>query len=168
MLMGVWFSSSRRPTAQGRQAPPNLADLPAFNRLILAHQTRLYTIAYRALGSHPAAEVATQAAVESAYRQGAGHSPAQAECALLRSLVAALRRAHLTVPSAPDGPLGEVPFDLRLPLILVDVAGLNYDQAADALHTTLVELIQQLARARRMLCRLAPLTSSLQPPASGV
>ncbi len=159
MLMGVWFSSSRRPTAQGRQAPPNLADLPAFNRLILAHQTRLYTIAFRALGSHPAAEAATQAAVESAYRQGAGRSPAQAESALLRSLVAALRRAHLSALASPDGPLGALPFDLRLPLILIDVAGLSYDQAADALHTTLVELIQQLARARRMLCLSAPLAA---------
>ena len=166
MLMGVWFSSSRRPTAQGRQAPPNLADLPAFNRLILAHQTRLYTIAFRALGSHSAAEAATQAAVESAYRQGAGRSPAQAECALLRSLVAALRRANLSTPGPMDGPLGELPFDLRLPLILIDIAGLSYDEAADALHTSLVELVQHLARARRMLCRPTAPASSLQPPAS--
>jgi DNA-directed RNA polymerase specialized sigma24 family protein len=138
--------------------------LPAFNRLIQAHQTRLYSIAYRTLGSQPLAETATQAAIENAYRQGAGRDPARAEAALLRSLVATLRRASLVSRIPADGPLGNLPFDLRLPLVLIDVAGLNYEQAADALHTTLVELIQQLARGRRSL--LQHRASGLQSPTS--
>jgi DNA-directed RNA polymerase specialized sigma24 family protein len=127
--------------------------LPAFNRLIETHQARLYTIAYRVLGRPAPAEAATQAAVENAFRQGAALNPAQAEAALLHCLVAALRRVSVDSPPAAGGPLGSLPFDLRLPLVLIDVAGLNYDQAANALHITLVELIQQLARGRRHLCR---------------
>lgn len=151
----MWTSSGRFDK-HGRQAPPNLADLPAFNRLILEHQSRLYSIAYRTLGSHQLAEAVTQAAVQDAYHLSAGRIPAQAEAVLLRCLVAALRRASLTSPLPREAPLGDLPFDLRLPLVLIDVAGLSYDQAADALHTTLVELVQQLARARRRLCGLAP------------
>jgi DNA-directed RNA polymerase specialized sigma24 family protein len=118
---------------------------------VLAHQARLYTIAYRVLGSHTPAAAATQAAVEDTYRQGAGLAGEQAEAALLGCLVAALRRASLGPLPKPDSPLGRLPFDLRLPLVLIDVAGLSYEQAAQALHTSLVELVQQLARARRLL-----------------
>jgi len=154
MLLAVWTSSSSgRPTRKGRPSHLFMGDLPAFNRQVRTQQTRLYTIAYRVLGSQALAESATQSAVEDAYRQGAALDPAQAETALLRSLVASLRRARLSDQPAADGLLSALPFELRLPIVLIDVAGLNYDQAADALHTSLVELVQQLARARRMLCQ---------------
>jgi RNA polymerase sigma-70 factor (ECF subfamily) len=43
-------------------------DLDAFNRIVLAHQTRAYNVALRILGDGEAADDATQEAVISAYR----------------------------------------------------------------------------------------------------
>jgi DNA-directed RNA polymerase specialized sigma24 family protein len=142
----------RPPTAKGRQAPPRLGDLPAVNRLVQAHQARLYTIAYRALGSPAQAEAATQSAVEACFQQRASLRSPDAEAALLRCLVAEVRRASRGALNTSDSRLGQLPFDLRLPLVLIDVAGLDYELAASALHVSLVELVHLLAQGRRWLC----------------
>jgi DNA-directed RNA polymerase specialized sigma24 family protein len=153
MLVGVWKFSSPRAPAKGRPVHASAGDLPAFNQHVQTHQARLYTIAYRVLGSQSAAEDATQAAVEQAYRLWRAAHPVRAEADLCACLVVALRRANLDQPPTSDGPLGHLPFNLRLPLVLIDVAGLEYELAADALHISLIELIQQLARAREALCQ---------------
>ncbi len=54
-------------TALIRQAKKG--DLEAFNQLVLAHQARVYNVAYRIMGERDAAEDATQEAFISAYRK---------------------------------------------------------------------------------------------------
>jgi RNA polymerase sigma-70 factor (ECF subfamily) len=44
-------------------------DLDAFNQLVLSHQSRLYNVAFRIMGEHPAAADATQEAFIAAFRK---------------------------------------------------------------------------------------------------
>jgi RNA polymerase sigma-70 factor (ECF subfamily) len=132
-------------------------DLQAFNRLIQAHETLLYTVAYRLLGEAGAACEVTQAALAEAYRR-----PAQGELTvevwLLRQLVTACRaRRGLDTgprPAPEDAEAGlqralsVLPLDLRLAVVLVDVAGLDAGKAAAVLETTRASVQANLTAAR--------------------
>jgi RNA polymerase sigma factor (sigma-70 family) len=59
-------------------------DLEAFNRLVLAHQTKVFNLAYRITGDRQAAEDATQEAFLSAFRKLGGYRGGSFRAWLLR------------------------------------------------------------------------------------
>jgi DNA-directed RNA polymerase specialized sigma24 family protein len=148
----VWTQRSAGSPA-GRAAGPALA---AFNRLVEAHQACLFNVAYRLLGGAGPAAEAVERAVAVAYRQGE-QDAAGARERLLRGVVAACRARGADVPSPPaegDGwqkRLSALPFESRLAVALVDVAGLNYAQAAAVLDWAPKQVRAQLAAARQAM-----------------
>jgi RNA polymerase sigma-70 factor (ECF subfamily) len=136
--------------------------LEAYNRFVAEAQDGIYNLAYAILGNQPAAERATQTAFLQAYR---GATSKKIETLLYRALVAAclqeLRRGEKSpsaVAHAPDGADGiawqgliRLPLELRLAAALVDMAGLDYEQAAELLDIGVKEVRKRLAEARGLL-----------------
>ena len=139
-------------------------DLAAFNRLVLAHQDAVYNCAYRLLGDETAAAEATQAAFASALRE---RPPAEGREAggpalvwLLRCLVRACQdqlhaarapaRRVMNVLPLQQG-LAALEPELRVVVALVDVAGLDYGQAAAVLQVSPSQVRHSLARGRQRL-----------------
>lgn len=153
-----------------RPSPPDLqsfepdlraaraGDLPAYNRLVLEHQDVLYNLAYRVLGDQAAAVEATQAAFVSAQRKLRAYRTGPFRVWLIYWLVRACR-SHLdgkvSRPVASDlvgpGDLAKLPPAQRLALVLVDIAGLDYGQAASVLEQAPAQVRHDLAAARRAL-----------------
>lgn len=141
-------------------------DLAAFNRLVAAHQDQLYALCYRAFGDEQAAIEAVQAAVGQARRQikrcdaGRFHlwllqwGVRACQERLRRGSVAgtapALGQAQTPVAGLPAG-LCRLPEDLRLAIVLVDVVGLDYLEAATVLSVSLDQVRRQVAEARGRL-----------------
>ena len=141
-------------------------DLAAFNRMIAAHQAQIYTLSYRALGDEQAAVEAVQTAVGRARAEFGRHTVGKVQIWLLRKAVAACRE-RLRVPVATsDGPavgangameprlqrgLCRLPMDLRLAVLLVDVAGLGYAEACEVLDASREQVIRWVAAARAQL-----------------
>lgn len=125
---------------------PRPADLAAFNHLVEEHQAVIYSVAFRLLGEAGAATAATAAAVARAYER-----PCPAGWAvrawLLRHLLAACGTA---TPTTLTG-LGALPLEQRQVVALVDLAGLDYAQAAAVLEMAPAQVGQWLAAARRAL-----------------
>jgi RNA polymerase sigma-70 factor (ECF subfamily) len=145
-------------------------DLGAFNRLVAAHQAQLYTLSYRALGDEQAAVEAVQAAVGRARaevgRLSAGDWSAKLQVWLLRKAIAACQErfsAPVTARARPaagtskttEPPLQRglchLPLDLRLAVLLVDVTGLGYAEAAEVLDTSREQVSRRVAQARALL-----------------
>lgn len=141
------------PTLRAARA----GDLLAYNRLVLEHEDVVYNLAYRVLGDATAAAEATQVAFVSALRELRG-CPAGAFrmwvlCWLVRACQPRLgRRSHPAEPAASlPGCLAALPPAQRLALALVDIAGLDYAQAAGVLALKPDQLRHDLAAARRTL-----------------
>ena len=86
----------------------------AFERLVLAHQDRLYTIAVRLLGDGRDAEEVTQDGLVRAYRAIASYEPERIRALTLRAWLAAIvvnlaRNRYRRRP----GPTAELPADRR-------------------------------------------------------
>jgi len=142
------------------------SDLQAFNRLVSAHQAQLYTFSFRALGDERSAAESVQAALRRA--QGDRHQPeaARTKLWLLRWAVAACQE-RLRDPGAAaprpgknanhareprlQGGLCRLPADLRLAVLLVDVTGLGYGEAAEVLGIAREQVSQRVAEARARL-----------------
>lgn len=134
-------------------------DVQAFNRLVEACQEDAYSLAFRLLGEEQVAVGALHKAVELAYgslkscrgefRLWFFHYIVD-EC---RSAV----RSHTGLPVVPQDHtdiqslLNTLPLDLRLSAVLVDVLGLNYDQAAEVAGVRNKKIRQSLAMARYSL-----------------
>jgi RNA polymerase sigma-70 factor (ECF subfamily) len=147
-------------------------DMKAFNRLIAAHQDQIYTLSYRALGEEPDAVEATQAAVQQAAQNIASFRAGPFRLWLLQWVVSScqerigyqgrLHEAGATF-STPEHTLATVaaqtieaglcrlPADMRLALILVDVAGLDYAEAATVLGASREQVSRSVAEARARL-----------------
>ena len=126
-------------------APPAARDLAAFNRLVEQHQTLLYTVAFRLLGEAEDATTATHAAVSAAFAR-----PCPPGCLgqvwLLRCVLAACGGR-----GRPGHGLAALPVEQRQAVALVDLAGLDYAQAAAVLEVPPAVLRARLAAARRAL-----------------
>jgi RNA polymerase sigma-70 factor (ECF subfamily) len=143
-------------------------DLPAINRLVRQHQDMVYNLAYRLLGDETAAAIATEAAFVTAMRELRGYRAGPFGVWVLRWLVQACQPglvrsyAHSAAVAAPAGAAGQSPVPLahclaalpppqRLVVALVDIAGLDYTQAAAVLGQAPAQLTRDLAAARRAL-----------------
>lgn len=133
-------------------------DLRAFNRLVEEHQEAVYTLAYRVLGDEAAAAEATQAAFVSALRELRGYRNGPFRLWVLRWLVHDCQprlagAAPVEAGAALPGCLAALPPAQRLALALVDIARLDYSQAAAVLGLSAGQVRGHLAAARQALAR---------------
>lgn len=150
----------------------------AFDRLVADHGPALYRMAYRMVGDRHEAEDIVQETYRSAWtsRRGyeAGHSQRAWLAAILRRrVVDRWRRRTLPGPAggdftadvevAPIDPtaneftdemqhaLHRLPMELRESLLLVVVAELTHQEAADLLEVPLGTVLSRVSRARQRL-----------------
>ncbi len=147
-----------------RRAPTPEAGRPrdpaAFNQLVLAYQDAVYNCAYRLLGDEAAAADATQAAFAQALREQPAGADGPILVWLLRCLVRACaeRLGAAQARRAVDPPpvqqcLAALPPEQRVVIALVDVAGLDYGQAAAVLQISHGQVRHRLAQARQTVLR---------------
>lgn len=122
--------------------------------LALQMQDEAYTFAYYLLGDEGAAEAATQAAFTNLLRKGAMRAE-QFRQDVLRGVLAGSRRFAIPVTSNANAPredltlaLLNLPAEQRSALVLVDVLGLNYDDAASILGCSRKQFAHLLAQGR--------------------
>jgi len=165
MLIHSEYESNPGQRLADKQAARR-GDSRAFGRLVAPHREQIYATSFHILGDEQAAVAAAQAAI----RLAAGHSatlPAEDfELWLLRWVVSACR-ARWRPPSqvqtgtgrlpALDGAqslqsrLCRLPLEQRLALILVDVTGLDYAEAATVLGARREQVSGWLAQGRAQL-----------------
>ena len=150
-------------------------DLLAFNRLVLEHQETVYNIFYRVLCVETAAEEATQATFLRAYQDLHRYHNGSFRTWLLQKAIQICRQklhanGHASQQFLEQSQGGEdqtilthlstlAPED-RLVLVLVDIHGLEYCDAAAALQISPNAIQSQLALARQqILDRMAPFHS---------
>lgn len=125
--------------------------------LALQMQDEAYTFAYYLLGDERAAEAATQAAFTSLPRKRTVR-PEQFRQDVLRGILAGSRKFAIPVTAAANAPredltraLMHVPTEQRSALVLVDVLGLTYDDAAGVLGCSREKFAHLLAQGRMKL-----------------
>ncbi len=121
-------------------------DLQAFNQLLADFQDEAYTLAYYLLCDGKSAEQVTQRAFVLAYSRLASFRKGSFRLWLLRQ-VAETCRTYFPAWLRGDG-LMSIPPDQRLAVILVDVLGLDYAEAAEALEGKQSQVRRQTAAGR--------------------
>ncbi len=149
-----------------------------FNRLVAEYGPTLYRMAYRMVGDRHEAEDVVQEAYRSAWKSRRLFQPGYGERAWLASILRRRvadrwRRRRLPVITAGDSQpeveqpaddplrddysdemqraLDELPLELREALILVVVAELTHQEAAEVLGIPLGTALSRVSRARRRL-----------------
>ena len=152
--------------------------LAEFNRMVAEHGPVLYRMAYRMVGDQHEAEDLVQEAFRSAWRSRRLFRPGNGERAWLASILRRRVVDHWRRPRPPtvlagdqnievgrpgDDPLRDefsdemqralekIPRDLRETLLLVVVAELTHQEAADLLGIPLGTVLSRVSRARRQL-----------------
>ena len=122
--------------------------------LALQMQDEAYTFAYYLLGDEQAAEAATQAAFTSLSRKSSIRAE-QFRQDVLRGVLAGSRKFSIPVTSTAKAPsedltraLMHLPAEQRSALVLVDILGLNYDDAAGVLGCSRKQFAHLLAQGR--------------------
>jgi RNA polymerase sigma-70 factor (ECF subfamily) len=139
-------------------------DLEAFNRLVLECQDEVYSFAFRTLGEEQAAQETTRLIFQEAHRQLPDFRSGTFRLWLLRLAARTCMRrlkgwrgSYRNPPSIRTSPaenslqacLRLIPPDLRLALILVDLEGLTYPEAAAVLNASPAKVLARLAQARQ-------------------
>ena len=161
-------------------------DIAAFNKLVERHQSTVYNVCLRMLGDVQHAEDATQETFFAAYRSLKSFRGGVFRGWLLRIASNQCydqlrhRQRHPTEPmpeepfladpaASPDQAalsseviaaieraLRQLPADQRLCVVLIDVQGLDYEEAAQAMNVNLGTVKSRLSRARARLRELIP------------
>ena len=158
--------------------------LAEFNRMVEDHGPALYRMAYRMMGDRHEAEDLVQEAFRSAWKSRASFHPEGGSRAWIASILRRRAADHwrkprppvvlpgeqnLDVAAAGEDPLRDeftdemqqaleqLPQDLRETLLLVVVAELTHQEAADLLQIPLGTVLSRVSRARKRLreCLLA-------------
>lgn len=142
------------------------ADPEAFGRIAGAYQDQAYTLAFYLLGDASAAEGAAQAAFLAARRRMIRSDRNRLRLDLFREILRACSAAQNGARPSPGGGAGNatgeeklrgclagLPFEYRCALVLVDVAGLDYAEAAAVIGRPVAALQKRLALARVRLCQ---------------
>ena len=156
------------PSGQDAIHAARKGDLQAFNRLVVEHQDLAYTLAFVLLGDERLAAEATQAAFVRAYRDLGSFQRGSFRGWLLRQVLAACQNLAPTMdrktrldPLRPGMPaagqegvrhkLRTLPVECCVVAVLVDLLGMDYEEAAQAAGCTPRALSHRLARARAEL-----------------
>jgi RNA polymerase sigma-70 factor (ECF subfamily) len=130
--------------------------LAEFNRMVSEHGPTMYRMAYRMVGDQHDAEDLVQEAFRSAWRSRRLFQPGNGERAWLASILRRRVADHWRRPRPPtvlagDRTLERLPPDLRETLLLVVVAELTHQEAADLLGIPLGTVLSRVSRARVQL-----------------
>jgi RNA polymerase sigma-70 factor, ECF subfamily len=152
--------------------------LAAFNHLVADHGSALYRMAYRMVGDRQEAEDIVQETYRSAWTSRHGYQPGRSQRAWLvailrRRVVDRWRRHSLPGPTGGDyiaevevnavdplandytdemqHALDRLPLELRESLLLVVVAELTHQEAANLLKVPLGTVLSRVSRARERL-----------------
>jgi len=152
--------------------------LAEFNRMVTDHGPTLYRMAFRMMGDRHEAEDLTQEAFRSAWRSRKLFQSGRGERAWLASILRRRVADHWRRPKPPtvlagqgnievgypgEDPLrddlsdemqralGRLPDELRETLLLVVVAELTHQEAADLLEIPLGTVLSRVSRARKRL-----------------
>lgn len=148
-------------------------DLSAYNRLVESHQDAAYNLAYRILCDPVAAEEAVQAAFLQAYRELGRYRRGVFQEWLFAILVRVCRNRFSRASHRPGLPnrtlstvqkslplqaetcLQALPLDLRLVITLIDLVGLDMDQASAVLGLPAQTIRTRLAQARQQMALIS-------------
>ena len=149
-----------------------------FDRLVTDHGSALYRMAFRMIGDRHEAEDIVQETYRSAWTSRRGYQSGHSQRAWLASIlrrrvVDRWRRHRMPAPSGGDftvdvevngadptaqeftdemqHALDRLPMELRESLLLVVVAGLTHQEAADLLEVPLGTVLSRVSRARARL-----------------
>jgi DNA-directed RNA polymerase specialized sigma24 family protein len=128
--------------------------LQAYNQLVLQHQDEAFTLAYYMLGSQGDASRVVEAAFQQAYQDFSGPALVFRRAVLRLVASSCLARGKPDPAATPTGMppgLAGLPSRARLALVLVDLLGMNYSEAAGMLEQPVGRFASQLAQARRKL-----------------
>lgn len=127
-------------------------DLTDYNRHMLACQQEAFTLAAYLLADDEAADAAVQQACLRAYQRHRRSPDTPVRLLILREVVAACGRPTQQV-GKPLGALLDLTSRERQSLLLVDLLGLSYAEAAEVLKCSRRQLTRRLAQARAALTR---------------
>ncbi len=137
---------------------PSTANLASFNRQVLNCQDDTYTLAWYLTGDEALAEAVVQAAVERVFRSAPGAEKRCRSMILRTVILLSKQHRHLLLPASGKAEGSDVfemltglPEQERQVLILVDILGLSYSEAADLLDQPVKETSALLSQARREL-----------------
>jgi DNA-directed RNA polymerase specialized sigma24 family protein len=131
-----------------------LPNLNNFNRLILQFQEDAYTLAFYTLGNELQACEAVQKAITYAFHHPQVNDIRLGILSNVTNLCMQLPARAIDLDVVPEiiRRLGNIPIQERLALILIDVLGLNYAQAAIICRKPEAQISRLLSHARvRML-----------------
>ncbi len=175
--------------ASGKGATTLALSLAEFNRMVDDHGPALYRMAYRMVGDQHEAEDLVQEAYRSAWKSRKTFRPGGGERAWIVSILRRRVADHWRRPRPPtlfsadknielgfpgEDPLrdeftdemqqalGLLPDDLRQTLLLVIVAELTHQEAADMLGVPLGTVLSRVSRARKRLREYLLATSRTQ------
>ena len=140
----------RKESLSGKNTSSSIdGRLSAFNQQILQQQEEAYTLAYYLLGSAEAASQAVQTAVIQCYQQSSRGGSQR--LSLLRTVLKnSLASSAIPVTGADPLTRGilSLPQEERRTVLLVDVLGLSYVEAAQVLGTNTSRVSQWLTGGR--------------------
>ncbi len=125
-----------------------MGDLATYNSLVLACQDEAFTLAAYLLGDDRAADAAVQEAVARAYRRYLRAPEISVRLLILQQVLARCGRSTRVRDVGPVEGFRDLAPRERTTLLLVDVVGLSYDQAAEVLGCSRDQVARRLARAR--------------------
>ena len=146
-------------------------NLEAFNKIVERYQTQVFNLAARILGNRASADDVAQETFISAHRAIGGFRGGSLRAWLLRiatnasldfirstrrrpedSLDESLLNPSFQPASREESPeqraIVSLPSDQKTVLVLIDVQGLSYDEAAESTGTSLGTVKSRLSRAR--------------------
>jgi DNA-directed RNA polymerase specialized sigma24 family protein len=125
-------------------------NLNDYNQLVLQHQEEAYTLAFYTLGDERQACETVQNAISDAFHHPSGNN---FHLRLLRRVTQLCFQMQVNTIDLSVVPeivrrLSALPLQERLALVLVDILGLNYAQAAMVCHQTKSQISHLLAQGR--------------------
>lgn len=135
-------------------------DIGAYNRLVSDHQDLVYNFAYYVLCDEKAAISATEQAFLKAFHKLDKYKDGPFRFWLLRNLIEICQSkikgepkysGHIKQPVDASIPFASLLPQLRMALVLIEMEGLNYEQAAELTGSSPHKIAQQLSKARQQL-----------------
>jgi DNA-directed RNA polymerase specialized sigma24 family protein len=126
------------------------SNLNDYNQLVLQHQEEAYTLAFYTLGDERKACETVQNAISEAFQHPSGNN---FHLRLLRRITQLCFQMQVNAIDLSVVPeivrrLSNLPLQERLALVLIDILGLNYAQAAMVCHQTKSQISRLLAQGR--------------------
>lgn len=136
----------------------NYSNLNDYNQLVLQHQEEAYTLAFYTLGDERQACETVQNAISDAFHYPAGNNYHLRLLRRVTQLCFQMQVKAIDLSVVPDivRRLSNLPLQERLALVLIDILGLNYAQAALVCRQTKSQISHLIAQGRVHLLAYQP------------